>query len=214
MRVQSKNLIFVVVVLAVMAAMSFIVLNVNTIFRSDITNEDINNIVTTGGITVSSERGTHPGAPVTFVEFSDFECPYCGAVFPIIKQVLAKYGDQVNYIYKHLPNRKTSVQAAEAVECAKNQDKFMEMHDQLFMNLDHSLDTIYEHAANLNLNVQRFRLCMTTHAKKPLIEKDILDAQLNGVLGTPTFFINNKKMVGVRSFEAFTAIIDQELGNV
>ncbi len=138
-------------------------------------------------------------APVTLVEYGDFECPYCGQAEPVVRELLADYGD-LRYVWRHLPLSDVHPHAqlaAEASEAAAIQGQFWPMHDQL---LDHqgelTAKELIRYAAELGLNTDRFARDLRTHAGEAQISEDIDSADLSGVSGTPTFFINGKRHHG------------------
>jgi Na+/H+ antiporter NhaA len=138
-------------------------------------------------------------APVTVVEYGDFECPFCGLAEPVIRRILADYGD-VRYVWRHLPltdvHRHAQL-AAEGTEAAANQGHFWEMHDQL---LDHqgalTAEDLIRYAGELGLATGRFASDLANNAGAPRIAEDIDSADLSGVSGTPTFFLNGKRHHG------------------
>jgi Na+/H+ antiporter NhaA len=138
-------------------------------------------------------------APVTLLEYGDFECPYCGAAAPIIAKLLEHL--ELRYVFRHLPltdvhpNAQT---AAEAAEAAGAQGRFWEMHDRLMSNQDALAPRdLYRHAADLGLDLDRFsdELRRRRHAAR--IAEDVRSADSSGVSGTPTFFINGRRHLGV-----------------
>jgi Na+/H+ antiporter NhaA len=138
-------------------------------------------------------------APVTLVEYGDFECPYCGEAEPVIREMLADYGD-VRYVWRHLPLTDVHPHAqlaAEGSEAAAAQGKFWEMHDQL---LEHqgalTADDLIGYAGELGLNADRFSRDLANDVGAARIDEDIDSADLSGVSGTPTFFINGKRHHG------------------
>src|SRR5216683_1510368 len=138
-------------------------------------------------------------APVTIVEYGDFECPYCGQAEPALREVLAGHGD-VRYVWRHLPLSDVHPHAqlaAEAAEAAAIQAKFWPMHDQL---LDHqgelTAKDLIRHATDLGLNTDQFARDLRNHAGEAQISEDSDSADLSGVSGTPTFFINGKRHHG------------------
>jgi Na+/H+ antiporter NhaA len=141
-------------------------------------------------------------APVTLVEYADFECPYCGRAESAVRELLAGYGD-LRYVWRHLPLTDVHPHAqlaAEAAEAAAAQGRFWEMHDLL---LDHqgALEArdLVRYAAEAGLDFERFKRDMRDHVGQPKIAADVDSADLSGVSGTPTFFIN-----GVRQhYEAY-----------
>ncbi len=138
-------------------------------------------------------------APVTVVEYGDFECPYCGQAEPVVRELLADLGD-VSYVWRHLPLNDVHPRAqlaAEAAEAAAEQGAFWEMHDRL---LDHQDDLrpteLQRHAREIGLDVERFRDAMRRHAGAGRIAEDVDSADMSGVTGTPSFFINGRRHYG------------------
>jgi Na+/H+ antiporter NhaA len=139
------------------------------------------------------------GAPVTVVEYGDFECPYCGQAEPVVRTLLADSGD-VCYVWRHLPLNDVHPNAqiaAEAAEAAAEQGKFWEMHDML---LEHQRDLrvrdLIRYAEILELDVAAFRTYLRTREGAPRVAEDVDSADLSGVSGTPTFFINGRRHQG------------------
>ena len=138
-------------------------------------------------------------APVTLVEYGDFECPYCGQAEQVIRELLADYGD-LRYVWRHLPLSDVhphALIAAEAAEAAARQGKFWPMHDQL---LDHQgqlkAKDLIGYAGDIGLNTGQFIRDLRTHAGDARVSEDIDSADLSGVSGTPTFFVNGKRHHG------------------
>jgi protein-disulfide isomerase len=138
-------------------------------------------------------------APVTLVEYGDFECPYCGQAEPVVRELLADYGD-LGYVWRHLPLSDVHPDAqlaAEAAEAAAIQGKFWPMHDEL---LDHqgelTAKDLIHYATDLGLNTDQFASDLRIHAGEFQIAEYIDSADLSGVSGTPTFFINGKRHHG------------------
>src|ERR1700694_5399822 len=133
-------------------------------------------------------------APVTLVEYGDYECPYCGQAHPIVKEIQRRLGDQLCFVYRHFPLSQIhphAEHAAEAAEAAGAQGKFWQMHDYLFEHqraLDDAHLLLY--AADLELDVDRFKREMTEHVYARRVREDFLSGVRSGVNGTPTFFIN------------------------
>jgi len=155
-----------------------------------------------------------PEAPVTIVEFSDYQCPYCHQAEPVVKEVLAKYGDKVSLSYRDYPLTAIHSQAmiaAEASRCAEEQGKFWEYHDQLFVASKLEKDDLIEYARNLKLDDKQFNSCLTSEKYKAEIEKDEQDGKNAGINGTPGFFINGVFLNGAQGQDAFSRVIDDEL---
>jgi Na+/H+ antiporter NhaA len=146
-------------------------------------------------------------APVTLVEYGDFECPYCGRAEPVIRELLAGYGD-LRYVWRHLPLTDVhphALLAAEGAEAAARQGKFWEMHDQL---LDHqgalTANDLIQYAGELGLDIERFTADLRNHAGETKIAEDVDSADLSGVSGTPTFFVNGKRHHGAYDIDTLT----------
>jgi len=165
--------------------------------------------VSTGGKPI---RG-NVKAPVTIVEFSDYECPFCKKAEPTLQQVLKTYGDKVRFVYRHYPLEfhAKARPAAEAAECANAQGKFWEYHDKVFASSDLSETKLKAIAGEVGLDQAKFDECLAKHASKDAVDKDMADASGVGVTGTPAFFINGRMISGAQPFEKFKEIIDQEL---
>jgi protein-disulfide isomerase len=132
-------------------------------------------------------------APVTLVEYGDFECPDCGAAYPIVKQVQQRLGKRMRFVYRHypLPQHPHAEHAAEAAEAAGAQGKFWEMHDYLFEHQRALGDKqLLQGAQQLGLNESRFLSEMEQGIYTSQIEEDVESGDVSGVEGTPTFFIN------------------------
>ena len=147
-------------------------------------------------------------APVTLVEFSDFECPACGASAPAVKKLLATYPDQIQLVYRHFPLdsiHKYARLAAYAGEAAGLQGKFWEMHDILFAQqaqwskADDAEAIFVSYAQELELDVEKFSQDMDSQEVKDRVDQGVTDGNLAKVQATPTFFINGQKVTGIGS---------------
>ncbi|WP_396450474.1 Na+/H+ antiporter NhaA [Actinomadura sp.] len=149
-------------------------------------------------------------APVTVVEYGDFECPYCGQAEEVIRELLAGYGD-VRYVWRHLPLTDVHPQAqlaAQASEAAAAQGAFWEMHDLLLAHQDELQPRdLVRYAAELGLDVDRFRADLRAHKGADQIAEDVDSADLSGVSGTPTFFVNGRRHLGAYDIEGLTAAV-------
>ena len=153
-------------------------------------------------------------APVTVVEFTDFECPFCGRVRPALKEIEKAYGDKVRLVFKNqpLPFHKNAFAAAEAALCGHEQGKFWEMEEQLFNNNRNLTGPELEgHAKSVGLDVAKFKKCMSAHTFKEHVLKDQEMADRITATGTPAFFINGRKISGAQPFSAFKTLIDEEM---
>jgi len=153
---------------------------------------------------------------VTIIEFSDFQCPFCGRVSPTLDQVIEEYGDQVQIAFKHLPlafHAKAPAAHAAAVAAGK-QGKFWEMHDKIFENQPQMSEAKYiDWAGEIGLDVERFKRDVASADVKKIIEQDKAEAAKLGVTGTPSFFINGRFLSGAQPYSAFKAAIERELNS-
>lgn len=136
-------------------------------------------------------------APVTLVEYGDYECPHCGRAYPIVKQVQQPLGPRLRFVFRNFPLREShphAQRAAEAAEAAGAQGKFWEMHDRLFER-QFALDdaSVAEYARELGLDVARFRRELERRVYEPRVREDFRSGVMSGVNGTPTFFINGER---------------------
>ena len=149
-------------------------------------------------------------APVTLVEYGDFECPYCGQAEPIVRELLADFGD-LRYVWRHLPLSDVhphATAAAEAAQAAGDQGAFWEMHDLLFQHQDAlRLNDLKGYAEQLGLDVERFVEDLREHRHGPRVERDIESADLSGVSGTPTFFVNGRRHYGAYDVETLSTAV-------
>ncbi len=160
-------------------------------------------------------RGAKDGK-VTIVEFSDYQCPFCGQAEPLVEQVLQAYPKDVQLVFKQFPLTSihpNALPAAKAAVAAGKQGKFWEMHEQLFKNQrELSPDNYKKWAEELKLDVPRFEKDMASPDVQAQIDKDGQDARAAEVTGTPTIFVNGKRLQQ-RSFDGFKAAIDAALQN-
>ena len=149
-------------------------------------------------------------APVTLVEYGDFECPYCGQAEPTVRELLTDFGD-LRYVWRHLPLNDVHPNAqfaAEAAEAAGEQDAFWEMHDLLFQHQDalRSSD-VTGYAEQLGLDTERFTAALEGHKGAARIAEDVDTADLSGVSGTPTFFVNGRRHAGAYDIQTLTTAV-------
>jgi protein-disulfide isomerase len=153
-------------------------------------------------------------APITIVEFSDYQCQYCSRAEETVQKVLEKYGDKIRLVYRDYPLsfHQNAQGASEAAECAEDQGKFWDMHQAMFKNQQKlAAADLVETAAGLGLDKDKFKGCLDSGKHREEVQKDFQDGARYGVTGTPTFFINGIMMVGARPIESFSEIIDAEL---
>ncbi len=144
---------------------------------------------------------------IEMVEFSDFQCPACGAAYPEVKKIMAQYGDTVKFVYKHFPLTNIhplAFKAAEASECAGDQGKFWEYHDKLFENQKKmELRDLNGYAIEIGLDTEKFDRCIGSGVMGSRVSKDQSEGLSKSVGATPTFFINGQKNEGVINLEKF-----------
>jgi protein-disulfide isomerase len=153
-------------------------------------------------------------APVTIVEFSDFQCPFCSRLTPTLAEVEKKYGDKVRLVFRQypLPFHQNAQKAAEASLCAADQGKFWELHDAMFGNQQElGVDQLKAKAASLGLNADKFNKCLDSGEKNEAIQADIKAGSAAGVSGTPAMFINGRFINGAVPLDNITTVIDDEL---
>ena len=150
-------------------------------------------------------------APLTLLEYGDYECPYCGAAHPIVKEVERLLEGDLRFAYRHFPLseiHRHAYQAAEAAEAAGAQGRFWEMHDLLFEHQD-ALEPrdLMGYAEELGLDMERFTDQLRRHEHAGRIASDVDDADLSGVSGTPTFFVNGMRHQGAYDIDTLTAAV-------
>jgi protein-disulfide isomerase len=154
-------------------------------------------------------------APVTLVEFSDFQCPFCQRVAPTLKQIKQKYGDKVRIVWKDFPLTQIHPQAfkaSEAAHCAGEQGKYWEYHDQLFANQQALQPTdLKRYATDLSLEATKFNECLDSSKYGERVRDGVAQGTGLGVNSTPTIYINGRVLAGAQPYEAFVAVIDEEL---
>jgi Na+/H+ antiporter NhaA len=159
-------------------------------------------------------RGATGEAKVTLVEYSDFECPFCGRAEPIVRELLDRYGSELCYVFRHLPLGDVHVHAelaAEAAEAAAAHGRFWEMHDRMFEAQDHlELDDLVGYAVELGIDPQGFRDSLMARKHALRVERDVESAAESGVAGTPTFFVNGHRHHGAFDIDALSAMIERE----
>ena len=152
-------------------------------------------------------------APVVFVEFADYECPYCQKVNPQIQQLKKEYGDKVTLVFKDfpLPMHHTAQKAAEAARCAGEQGKFWEYHDVLFYSRQLDVDALKEHARVLKLDGDKFDTCLDNGTEAAAVKQDLEEGKSLGLTGTPSFFVNGHFFSGVIDIGTLRDMVNQQL---
>jgi len=165
---------------------------------------------------------SNPGAKVTLVEFADFECPGCGAMYPVVKELQKEYGNKLNLVYHNfpLPMHPYAKNAVQSAIAAGNQGKFWQMHDMLFDNQDtwagsaNSGDAqkiFNSYAQKLHLNMTKFNQDVNAQATINRMNTDLADGNTLGVNSTPTFYINQHKYLGDYTLDGMKSAIDSYL---
>ncbi len=156
-------------------------------------------------VPVSEERDHIQGpedAAVTLVQYGDYECPYCGEAYPIVKDVQARMGERLRFAFRNFPistSHPHAEQAAEAAEAAAAQGRFWEMHDLLYERQRHLADEdLHHYAEELGVDVERFDKELAAHVHSARVHEDFMSGVRSGVNGTPTFYIN-----GVRHDDSY-----------
>ena len=154
-------------------------------------------------------------APITLVEFSDFQCPFCQRVMPTMKEIRQKYGDKVRVVWKDFPLTQIHPQAFEAAvagNCAREQGKFWELHDRLFPNQQAlQPEFLKRYAVDAGVDAEKFNACLDSSKYQQRVQDAIEAGTKLGVSSTPTVFINGRVVSGAQPYNVFAAIIDEEL---
>ncbi len=153
-------------------------------------------------------------APITMVEFGDFQCPFCRASESAVKEVRQKYGDKVRLVYMDFPLgiHAHAMDAANAARCAGEQDKFWQFHDAMFADQSKLAPAdLKAAAAKLGLDKKKFDACLDKTKYQSQIQQDMAEGTKLGVTGTPTFFINGREISGAQPANKFEEIIDDEM---
>ena len=152
-------------------------------------------------------------APVTMVEYGDFECPDCGAAYPTVSELIQRMGDRMRFVYRYYPlvdMHPHAEHAAEIAEAAAAQGKFWEMYDKLYQNQRHlSDDNLMQYATSLGLDTQRIEREMQNETYTKRIEEDLESGDASGLEGTPTFYINGAYYDGAYNVDAFQEALEQ-----
>jgi len=160
------------------------------------------------------------GAPVTLVEYGDFQCPACSAYFPLLEELKEEFAQDLQVVYRHYPLRSIHPQAqlaSQASEAAALQGMFWEMHDVLYetqtdwSNSSQARDIFIEYAVDLGLNEEQFVSDLDSQGVEDRVQRDVTGGNIAGVRGTPTFFINGKHALNPQSFEALYNVVLEAL---
>jgi len=151
------------------------------------------------------------GAPVTLVEYGDYECPYCGAAYPVVKEIQAQMGDGLRFVFRNFPitgSHPHAEKAAEAAEAASEQGRFWEMHDYLYEHQQQLTgEHLHAHAQVLGLDLKRFDQDLADNVYAPRVRDDFMSGVRSGVNGTPTFFINGVRYDGSHDLDSMLVAV-------
>jgi protein-disulfide isomerase len=163
----------------------------------------------------ASDRSKGPGdAPVVIVEFSDFECPFCGRATATLAALMDRYPDRIRFVYKDfpLPNHPNAFKAAEAGHCAHDQGMFWELHDRMFAVQDAlDVDSLKSYADELGLDADEFNACLDDGRHAESVDREMAAGRSYGATSTPTLFINGRPILGALPLDVFDRIVRQEL---
>lgn len=155
-------------------------------------------------------------AAVTLVEYGDYECPYCGAAYPVVKEVQSEMGEDLRFVFRNFPINSAhphARRAAEAAEAAAAQGRFWEMHDHLYEHQDAlEDDDLLAYAAELGLDVDRFARDLESDAYADRVHEDFMSGVRSGVNGTPTFFLDGTRYEGSWEREPLLAALEAAAG--
>ncbi len=153
-------------------------------------------------------------APVTLVEFSDFQCPYCRRVQSVLKRLMTAYHGQLKLVFRDFPLRQIhpeAQKAAEAAQCANDQGQFWQYHDRLFAATELGVEHLKQYAVELGLDAEGFNACLDSEKYRQEVQDDIDDARAVGVNATPSFFVNGLPINGAVPFERFVEMVELAL---
>lgn len=199
-----------------------IIAGVGLILFSGTDNDTANDATSSEILAVqeSDHKQGPSGASVSLIEYTDFQCPACGAVFPVVEQMLLEFGDQIEFVSRHFPLTSihpNAMAAHRSAQAASNQGMFWEMHDMLFerqqaWSTSTDVNRIFEgYAGELGLDLEQFTTDAASEEVSKVINASISGGTAVGVQGTPTFFINGELLPTPRSVEEFRSAIQASL---
>ncbi|PJE50716.1 MAG: hypothetical protein COV29_03200 [Candidatus Yanofskybacteria bacterium CG10_big_fil_rev_8_21_14_0_10_36_16] len=221
-RVRSKKTKRVVSWVVVLVLLGGVVWAMAYFGGKGVERDDSGTVILSTDITTEDWIKGNPNAELVLVEYSDFQCPACGAYYPLVKQLSEDFGDRLAIVYRHFPLitiHKNAELAARASEAAGKQGKFWEMHDVIFetqsawsnLNREEAEKSFVSIAERLDLNVTQFVAHLNADDIANAVNDDIASARSSAVNATPTFFLNGKKLTNPNSYEAFKEIIQNSL---
>lgn len=157
-------------------------------------------------------------APVTIVEFTDYDCPYCRRYYhETFPQIMERFGGQIRYVMRHFPlvsMHPEAVKAAEAAECAAEDGLFWEFHDLIMQGVPSlSVESLKQYAADIGVDRESFNRCLDDGVKASIVQQDLRDGYMHGVRGTPNFFVGGYSLSGAQPIDVFTAYIEAALAD-
>lgn len=211
-RAQTTKRIFIWVGLVLVVAAS--VFGIYKLSQTD------NGTVLGNNINIEDHKRGPDDAKVKLVEYSDFQCPACGAFKPVVEQLITEYGDRIQFVYRHFPLKSIHGQAeiaGEAAEAAGMQGKFWEMYNKIFDNQSTwagnfgAEEMFINYAREIGLDEGKFRADLKSGAVRNKVDKDLADAESIGLNSTPSFFLNGNKIANPSSYDQFRELIEAEL---
>ena len=176
---------------------------------------------TAPSVTANDYIRGNPNAPITIVEFSDFQCPFCRQFHPTVQQAFNEYGDKVRWVYRHFPltqihpNAQPAAEASECVGEQKGSEGFWQFADAMFAQQERlGADFYREQAGQIGVNLTQFDTCVATRKYKDKVEAQMQEGMKLGVNGTPGTFVNAVPVRGALPYANFKAIIDVELARL
>ncbi|MCB0516768.1 MAG: DsbA family protein [Chitinophagales bacterium] len=158
-----------------------------------------------------------PNAQITLVEYGDYQCPYCGQAYPIVKKMQEAFGDKLCFVFRNFPLSQIhehAFAAAEAAEVADDYGKFWEMHDTLYEHQRHlDLPHLMQYAQDLGIDAQEFVEKLRNNEKAQRVKTDFMSGVESGVNGTPSFYINNYKYDGPWDYNSLHKVIEAILAH-
>ncbi|MEX1061833.1 MAG: thioredoxin domain-containing protein [Patescibacteria group bacterium] len=179
----------------------------------------VDNTPLAGEVTADDWIKGNPAADVVLVEYSDFQCPACGVYYPIVKQLVAKYSNDITFVYRHFPlsQHQNARPAAYAAEAAGQQGKFWEMHDTIFENQNtwsednNAVGILRGYAQNLGLDLNKYDAAVSSQEVRNKVENHYTSGIQSNVTYTPTFYLNGQKIANPQNLEEFRTLIQAAL---
>lgn len=217
---RSSRFIIILIVLIIFSALLFFWQNALYRVPDFIKNPTTNNSTATEQpklsrpiVRASDPMMGNPEAPITIVEFGDFQCSYCAEMSPVLEKLVKKYPEKIKLVWKDAPNvslHSQSIGAAQAAHCANEQEKFWEYHEGLFANQNQlNRDLYLQLARGLNLKMNNFEECLINEKYASTVQDNLKEALALQIDGTPYYFIDEKRLSGTASLEELEKLIIQ-----